>query len=157
MGKITALDTAWNPEVKWTEVLKPCMEHIDFFMPSYEEAAKISGEREPEKIADVFIKMGVKVAVIKLGKDGCFIKSSNGEKYLIPAYKNVKLVDTTGAGDAFCAGFLTGLSKDWSLYECGKFGNAAGSHSIMEIGASTGIKPLEEIKSFMLFRDKRRE
>jgi len=119
MGKYTVLDTAWDSRGRWMEVLKPCMPYIDLFIPSFEEAAKLSGKEDTEEIADVFLSMGVKVAVIKLGKDGCFIKALNGEKHTIPTYSDIKPLDTTGAGDSFVAGFLTGLTKEWSLYECG--------------------------------------
>ncbi|HHV96116.1 MAG TPA: carbohydrate kinase family protein [Clostridiaceae bacterium] len=149
MGKITALDTAWDSKGRWMKVLEPCMKHIDIFMPSYEEAVQLSGKEKPEDIADVFLSMGVKTAVVKLGKDGCFIKDSGGEKHTIPTYGDIKPIDTTGAGDCFAAGFLTGIAKGWSLYECGKFANAVGTHCVMAVGATTGIKSLEEIKAFM--------
>jgi sugar/nucleoside kinase (ribokinase family) len=93
--------------------------------------------------------MGPKVVVIKLGKDGCFIKTKEGEKYIIPTYDRIKPVDTTGAGDSFCAGFLTALVKGKSLVDCGKFANAVGTHCIMAKGASTGIKSEAEILKFM--------
>lgn len=149
MGKYTVLDTAWDSKGRWMQVLKPCMEHIDLFIPSYEEAVNLSGKKDPEEISDVFLSMGVKVSVIKLGKDGCFIKSAGGEKYSIPTYTDIKPVDTNGAGDSFVAGFLTGLTKGWSLLECGRFANAVGTHCIMAVGASTGIKTLGEILDFM--------
>jgi len=149
MGKYTILDTAWDSKGRWMEVLRPCMEHIDLFMPSVEEAVMLSGKEEPEEIADVFLSMGVKTVVIKLGKNGCFIKDGNGEKHFVPTYTKIKAVDTTGAGDSFCAGFLTGLTKGWSLYECGKFANAVGTHCVMAAGASTGIKSFEETLEFM--------
>lgn len=149
MGKYTALDTAWDSKGRWMKVLEPCMKYIDLFMPSYEEAVQLSSKEDAEDIADVFLSMGVKTAVIKLGKDGCFIKDSGGEKYKIPTYTDIKPVDTTGAGDSFAAGFLTGITEGWSLYECGKFANAVGTHCIMAVGASTGIKSMEEIKAFM--------
>ena len=149
MGKYTVLDTAWDSRGRWMSVLKPCMEYIDLFIPSIEEAEQLSGKKDPEDIADVFLSMGVKTAVIKLGKKGCFIKDSSGEKYTIPTYSKIKAVDTTGAGDSFVAGFLTGLTKGWSLYQCGLMGNAVGTHCVMAAGASTGIKNFEEIVEFM--------
>ena len=149
MGKTTVLDTAWDSRNRWMDVLKPCMEHIDIFMPSYEEAVKLSGKTEPEEIADVFLSLGVNTAVIKLGKDGCFIKSAGGERYRIPTYTHIKPVDTNGAGDCFVAGFLTGLSKGWGLYECGRFANAVGTHCVMAVGALTGIKSFDEIMDFI--------
>lgn len=149
MGKYTALDTAWDSKGRWMKVLEPCMPYLDLFIPSYEEAVQLSGREKPEDIADVFLSQGVKVAVIKMGKDGCFIKASSGEMYTIPTYTDIKPVDTTGAGDSFAAGFLTGLSNGWSLYECGKFANAVGTHCVSAVGASTGIRTMEEIKVFM--------
>ncbi|NLC68008.1 MAG: carbohydrate kinase family protein [Clostridiaceae bacterium] len=149
LGKFTALDTAWDSRGRWMKVLEPCMKYTDLFMPSYEEAVQLSGREDPEEIADVFLSMGVKIAVIKLGKDGCFIKDSGGQKYKVPTYEDIKPVDTTGAGDSFAAGFLTGISRGWSLYECGKFANAVGTHCVMAVGASTGIKSMKEILDFM--------
>lgn len=149
MGKPTVLDVAWDSTGRWMEILKPCMKHIDIFMPSIDEAIMLSGKEEPEDIADAFLDMGVKTVVIKLGKKGCFIKSSNSEKYTIPTYTHIKAVDTTGAGDSFVAGFITGLAKGWGLYECGRFANAVGTHCVMAIGASTGIKSFNEIMEFI--------
>lgn len=150
MGRITALDTAWDARGKWMRTLGPCMPYIDYFLPSYEEAVQLSGEREPEKIADVFLGMGVKTCAVKLGKDGCFIKDAKtGEKHVLPTYGNVRRVDTNGAGDAFCAGFLAGLIRGWGLKDCGLFANAVGTHCIMSAGASTGIRPMPQIIEFM--------
>ena len=125
------------------------MEYIDLFIPSIEEAIMLSGKEEPEEIADAFLAMGVKTVVIKLGKKGCFIKDSVGEKYFIPTYSKIKAVDTTGAGDSFVAGFLTGITKGMGLYESGRFANAVGTHCVMAAGASTGIKSYEEIVKFI--------
>ena len=149
MGKYTVLDTAWDSKGRWMNVLEPCMKYIDLFIPSMEEAAMLSGKNDPEEMADTFLAMGVKTVVIKLGKKGCFIKNPDGGKYLIPTYTKIKAIDTTGAGDSFAAGFLTGLTKGWDLYECGKFANAVGTHCIMAAGASTGIRSLEETIRFM--------
>ena len=109
----------------------------------------LSGKEDPNEIADIFLSMGVKTVVIKMGKDGCFIKDEKGEKYLIPTYDKVKAVDTTGAGDSFVAGFLTGHVNGWSLIQCGKFANAVGTHCVMAAGASTGIKSFEQITEFI--------
>ncbi len=149
MDKITVLDTAWDSKGRWMKVLAPCMPYIDYFLPSYEEAVELSGKTQPEEIADTFLTMGPHTVVIKLGKQGCFIKTKSGEKHIIPTYNRIKAVDTTGAGDAFCSGFIAALVKGSSLIECGKFANAVGTHCVMEKGASSGIKSEEEILFFM--------
>lgn len=148
-GVYTALDTAWDTTGRWMDIVKPCLPYLDLFIPSYDEARMIAGKEDVKEIADLFLSMGVKLAVIKLGKDGCYIKSKEGEEYSIPTYADVEAVDTTGAGDSFAAGFLAGLVQGWDLYKCGKFANAVGTHCVMKVGATNGIKRMEDILEFM--------
>jgi sugar/nucleoside kinase (ribokinase family) len=149
MGKTTALDVAWDAEGRWMKVLRPCMEYIDYFMPSYEEAVELSGKEKPEEMADVFLSMGVKNVIIKLGKKGCYIKDNSLIEYYIPTFERIKAIDATGAGDSFVAGFLTGLSENWDIYDCGRFANAVGTFCVTAVGASSGIKSKEEILKFI--------
>ncbi len=154
MGKITALDTAWDAQGRWMRVLEPCMPYIDYFLPSYEEARMLSGKDDPDEMADVFLSLGPHTVVIKLGSDGCLIRTKDGQRYKIPTFDRIQAVDTTGAGDSFCAGFLTGLSHGWDLHTCGRFANAVGTHCVMAVGASTGIRSEAEILRFMEEYDK---
>ncbi|MCL1855983.1 MAG: carbohydrate kinase family protein [Clostridia bacterium] len=147
MNKITVLDTAWDSKGRWMNVLRPCMPHIDYFLPSMDEAVMLSGKKDPAEICDVFLAMGAKNVVIKNGKDGCFVHRE-GMLIGIPPY-TCNAIDTTGAGDSFCAGWITGLIKGLDIVECGKFANAVGAHCVMEMGATTGIKSYEEIHEFM--------
>jgi len=155
MGIYTALDTAWDASGRWMEIIEPSLPYLDLFMPSYDEARLIAGKDEPEEIADVFLSKGVKLMVIKLGKDGCFIKNHNGEKHTVPTYSKFKAIDTTGAGDSFAAGFLAGLSMGWDLLKCGKFANAVGTNCVMSIGAINGVKTMQEVLDFMRVNDAR--
>jgi sugar/nucleoside kinase (ribokinase family) len=149
MGKTTVLDTAWDSKGRWMKVLEPCMPYIDVFLPSIGEAVKLSGKTDPKKIADVFLGKGVKQVAIKLGGKGCYLRESKeADGVIIPPYK-VKAVDTTGAGDSFCAGFITGLVKGMTFTECGRFANAVGAHCVSAMGATTGIKPMKDILAFM--------
>ena len=150
IGKTTLLDVCWDAKDRWSSVLDCAMPYIDIFMPSIDEAIKISGETDPEKIADVFFAKGVKKVVIKLGKKGAYLRESkSAASVIIPTYNKIKAVDTTGAGDSFCSGFITGLVKGLSFEECGLFANAVGTHCVMEKGATTGIKSYDEIRKFM--------
>jgi len=150
MGKITMLDIAWDSDNQWMKKLAPAMPYIDYFLPSVEEAEKLSGETEHKKMADVFFDMGVKHVVIKLGKKGCYLRETKaGEGKYFPTYANIKPVCTTGAGDSFCAGFSFGLARGYSLDECCRIGNAVGTHCVMATGATAGIVPFEKIQEFM--------
>jgi len=149
LGKTTILDTAWDSKNRWMSILEPCMPYIDIFLPSIDEAQQLSGETDLDKIADVFFDKGVKQVAIKLGGKGCYIRETSGSTgEIIPAY-NVKAIDTTGAGDSFCAGFITGLVKGMSFKDCGRFANAVGAHCVSSVGATTGIKSYDEILAFM--------
>lgn len=150
MGKTTALDTAWDDKGRWMNVLQPCLKYVDYFIPSIEEAQMLSGQTEPEKIAENFFKNGVKHVVIKLGKDGCYVQEHKEKKGVyIPTYNKIKPVDTTGAGDSFCSGFLYGISKNMSMEDACKFANAVATQCVMAKGATTGIKSYAEIIKFM--------
>ncbi len=156
MGKTTVLDTAWDSRGRWMQVLAPCMPYIDVFMPSIDEAIALAdGEEDPVKIADKFFDMGVKQVVIKLGSRGCYLRETRAaEGVTIPCFK-VKAIDTTGAGDSFCAGFLSGMAKGLSFTECGRFANAVGAHCVQAMGASTGIRSYEEIQGFIRDQEKK--
>ena len=148
-GIYTVLDTAWDSTGKWMDLIGPCLPYLDLFIPSIEEASMLSGTDNVEEMADLFLSKGVKLVVIKLGTKGCFIKSNQGKKFTIPTYTYIKAVDTTGAGDSFVAGFLTGIIKGWNLHQCGKFANAVGTHCVMSVGANSGIKGINDILKFM--------
>ncbi|MDY3070709.1 MAG: carbohydrate kinase family protein [Eubacteriales bacterium] len=155
MGKTTAYDVCWDSTGRWMELVGPSMPYIDYFMPSIEEAIELSGGlTDPDEIADKFMEMGPHTIVIKVGKKGCFIKTKSGVRLEVPTYNRIKAFDTTGAGDSFCSGFLSGLSQGWDLERCAKFANAVGTHCVMAAGASTGIKPMKDILQFMEDYDK---
>jgi sugar/nucleoside kinase (ribokinase family) len=148
-GIYTVLDTAWDATGRWMSVIGQCLPFLDLFIPSIEEAQILSGKSNVSDMADVFLSYGVSLCVIKQGKDGCYIKNSNGEELTIPSYTRIKAKDTNGAGDSFVAGFLTGILKGWDIKTCGRFANAVGAHCVSQIGTTTGIRPIEDILLFM--------
>ncbi len=150
MGKVTVLDSAWDDKGRWMDVLAPCMPYIDYFIPSVDEARMFAGCEDVAEMADRFFDRGVSHVVIKLGSDGCYVRESREQEGVyLPAYSGVRAVDTTGAGDSFCAGFLYGLSHGMNMVESARLGNAVGAHCVMAVGATTGIRPYAEIKQFM--------
>ena len=150
MGKTTFLDVCWDAKGKWGELLDMSMPYIDFFMPSIDEAKLIAGKDTPDDIADVFMSKGVKNVIIKLGSKGSYIRlegHSSGEVFQ-PFYVE-NPVDTTGAGDSFCSGFLAAYAHGMEPNESMVFANAVRSHCVTAMGATTGIKSFEETKEFI--------
>lgn len=142
IGLTTSLDTAWDSRGGWLATIEPCLPHIDIFMPSFEEAKMIASWDEPADVADFFLGYGIEVVALKMGERGCFVKTAE-EEISLPPYP-VEVVDATGAGDCFAAGFLAGVTLGWDLERTARLANAAGAACITAIGATTGIKSLEE-------------
>ncbi|RZN42127.1 MAG: carbohydrate kinase family protein [Methanosarcinales archaeon] len=82
-------------------------------------------------------EIGAAVVVVTLGKDGCYIHTYD-TKTTVPGYA-ANVVDTTGAGDAFCAGFLCGCLNGKPLDECGRTGNRVAARCVEAVGARTGF------------------
>lgn len=143
-GKMTVMDTAWDKDGEWLPKLLDALPYTDLFMPSLEEAAALSGQRDPEKMADFFFDLGCSSVVIKLGKKGALICEKRDKRFYLPALSHIAAVDTTGAGDSFCAGFLFGISSGWDFDACGRFANAVAACCVSATGASTGIRTYEE-------------
>jgi sugar/nucleoside kinase (ribokinase family) len=148
-GIICCMDTAWDSKGEWLRKIESSLRYLDWFMPSYDEACELSGKKDPEEIADFFISKGVRNVIIKLGEKGCYVMQKDGKAYFVDAFTSVKAIDTSGAGDSFCAGFLAGLYNGWETYESLRFANAVGAHCIMKIGTTTGIRSIVETVEFM--------
>jgi len=127
---------------KGLNALKPMIKRCHVFFPNEHELKILTGE-EYERGAEILLNEGVRIVAVKLGPKGCYVTDGK-EKHLIPRYP-VKVVDTTGAGDAFCAGFLYGLIKGKGLEQCGRIGNFVASKCIEKIGARTGLPHLAEL------------
>ena len=146
-GMVTLMDTAWDQTGRWMSAVGPCLPYVDYFLPSIEEAEMISGLRDVPAMAAFFMEKGAGKVAIKLGAQGCYIHDGQREAY-ITGYK-VDAVDTTGAGDSWVAGFITGLRQGWDMEVSARFANAVGAHCVMAVGASAGIKPVADIVAFM--------
>jgi ribokinase len=122
---------------KGFSAIEPIIQNSYVMMPNKVELQLITGEKEVPKGAAMLLQSGVKVVAIKLGIKGCYVTNGQ-EKQMIQPFK-VLGVDTTGAGDAFNAGFLYGLIHDKSLAECGRLGNYVAAQSVTKMGARAGL------------------
>jgi len=120
-------------------IIKKC--HI--ILPN-ESEVKLLTKEGYRRGSKVLLKEGVDIVAVKLGERGCYVTDGK-ESHLVKPFR-VKVRDCTGAGDAFCAGFLYGLSKNKDLYECGRLGNFVASYCVKEVGARTGLPKLRELR-----------
>ncbi|HUV79304.1 MAG TPA: carbohydrate kinase family protein [Candidatus Bathyarchaeia archaeon] len=107
------------------------------FLSLDELTALVRGEKY-DKGADVLLNIGAQIVCVTLGERGCYVTDSTGASQVIDAYPT-DVVDTTGAGDAFAAGFLYGLLHEKDIQESGKLGNFVASSCIREYGARKGL------------------
>ena len=154
-GIICCCDTAWDSSGQWIAKIACMLPYLDWFMPSYEEAVQLSHEHEPAQIAKVFRSMGVRNVIVKLGDQGCFIQPEQQPGFLVPAFSRIEVLDTSGAGDAFCAGFLTGLVKGLNVRQCAVLASAAGALCVTRIGTTNGVLSLERTLEFIADQESR--
>lgn len=115
------------------------LSYVDYFFPNNDEARQMTGEQDIPKVAEKILSYGVKNVIIKIGKQGAYIRSCDGTEMIVPAMKGITAIDTIGAGDNFASGFITGILEGKSLRECGEYGNVTASIAIQSIGATTGV------------------
>ncbi len=143
-GCQTALDAAGDGGTM--DPLEKLLPHLDVYVPSHNEAEHQTGESDPMKIIDIFRKCGAPGLLgVKLGSKGALLSGKAGEYLQVHAVKPPgNVVDTTGAGDSFYAGLLTGLLRGLSLTDAGKLGAATGACCVTAIGATGGLRGYNE-------------
>jgi sugar/nucleoside kinase (ribokinase family) len=124
-------------------IVEPLLPFIDYFMPSIEEARDMSGQTNPEDCAAFYLDRGTQCCVFTLGGDGAYYAHSNGARLHVPAYK-IKVVDTTGCGDAFDAGFITALHHRMEPEAAIRFAQAAAALVATGLGSDAGIVSFED-------------
>lgn len=139
---LVSVDTCFDPVGAWWPSLAPCLPYADVLFSNEGEAQSLTGFSDPRQAAGRFYQAGAKTVVIKLGSDGAYVLSAAWEGRIAPF--RVSVVDTTGAGDSFCGGFLFGMSQNWPLEQAGIFANAVGALCVGSFGATTGIKSYAE-------------
>ncbi len=120
------------------KIVKPLLPYIDYFMPSIEEAKDLSGQRTAEDCAKYFIDLGASCCVFTLGGDGAYYAHKNGERLVSPAYE-IDVVDTTGCGDAFDAGFIAALHHKMDVETSMRFAQTAAGLVATGLGSDAGI------------------
>ncbi len=139
-GLTTSLDTNWDPANRWRG-LAATLRHTDVLFPNQQEALRIAGRDELGLALDLLAEQ-VPTLAVKLGLEGG-VARQGGHEVRAPVVP-VEVVDTTGAGDSFDAGFLYGYLQGWSLETNLRFACACGSLSTRGMGGTDRQATLEE-------------
>jgi sugar/nucleoside kinase (ribokinase family) len=152
-GMTTSLDPACDPAGEWKSDLDRVLPYVDVFLPNEVELEGITGEQDPVRGLRALAN-GRTLTVVKLGSLGA-MALAGGEPVRVTA-PQVEVVDPTGAGDCFNAGFLHGWLAKRPLQDSLELGVGCGSFSIRALGG-TGAQPTEAEVRAMLAESRAKE
>lgn len=118
--------------------------YVDIIFANEQEATAFSGESDPEKALE-FIAARCELAIVKVGTRGAYIKQKDKERVHVGIMAAAKRVDTTGAGDFYAAGFMSGLCAGLDLRQCGTIGAITAGKVIEVVGTTFGEEAWNEI------------
>jgi sugar/nucleoside kinase (ribokinase family) len=155
-GASSSFDTNWDPDRRW-DGIDPMLAATDIFLPNEREAALISGTMDPLEAAQALAARaeaagrdpaaGPLTVAVKLGAEGAL--AVRGDEALRLPADRAQVVDSTGAGDAFNAGFLFGFLDGRPLGETLALAVACGTLSTRAIGGVDGQATLEEVQALL--------
>lgn len=125
---------------------------IDIFFCNEEEAKALYPEKSWEETLDT-LQSQCEIAAVTLGEKGSIILTP-GARYRVAATPVTNLVDTTGAGDMYAAGFLHGLCQGHGMEVCAKIGGATAAVVIQQIGARADTPAILRARDAVLAKDK---
>jgi sugar/nucleoside kinase (ribokinase family) len=141
-GRVTTFDLI-AASAETAHLVTPLLPHIDYFMPSIEEAQDMSGRSGPQDCASFYLDKGATCCVFTLGGEGAFYAHRDGTRLRSPAYA-IDVVDTTGCGDAFDAGFIAALHHAMDVETSLRFAQASAGLVATGLGSDAGIVSFED-------------
>ena len=148
-GVTTILNPA--PAAKLDKKIFPL---IDYFIPNETEASfylsnQINNETDAKRYSKNLLNLGIKNLLITLGDKGIYFENLK-ESHFEPSLKlGDRVIDTTGAGDAFCGAFATSMCEDKTIIESIKFANAFAGISTTRIGTANSMPNRDEIEKIL--------
>jgi sugar/nucleoside kinase (ribokinase family) len=142
-GTVTTCDILADGWPELLDMLAPALEHVDYLFPNEEQAVALTGASGWEEAAAALLDRGIGCVVVTRGASGAAIVSSGGVES-VPAFET-DVVDTTGCGDAFVAGFIRGLLLERAPREAALVGAATASFVATGLGSDAGEFDLDAV------------
>jgi ribokinase len=126
----------------------------DFLIPNESEAALLTGlpvesQAQAETAARVLLGRGARCVIVTLGAQGALVCEAGAEAEIVSAFNAGPVLETTGAGDAFCGGFAAALSEGASVLEAARFGCATAGISVTRAGTAPSMPRRGEIEALL--------
>jgi sugar/nucleoside kinase (ribokinase family) len=148
LGAITTLDFIPGGQEDAGAMLAPALRYVDYALPNLEDALFVSGTRTRADAIAWFRQHGTGCTVLTMGDEGVSVTPHVGSELRLPTH-DVVVVDTTGCGDAFTAGFITGLLEGADLERCARLGLGCGSLVATGLGSDAGIVDRSHLEQFI--------
>ncbi|WP_020659961.1 carbohydrate kinase family protein [Amycolatopsis benzoatilytica] len=132
------------------DLLKPAWQHTQYLLPNDDQLRALAGTGDLRRGAELIRAQGVDVVVATRGGDGSLVVGDRLAEE-VPAF-SVPVVDTTGCGDAYSAGFIIGLCRDWDLLSAARLGTASSALVAQGLGSDAGIVDLDGTLRFWFER-----
>ena len=146
-GVKTVLDVVVPGPGEYLSRLDRLLPHVDVFLPNNHEAQLMTGQSDPARQAEVFHRLGAKTVVITMGSEGSVLVTE--QVRLRAGVFSMPLVDGSGGGDAFDAGFIYGLLKGMNSEDCLRVASALGASCVRAIGTTPGVFTRSECEEFL--------
>lgn len=146
-GIATVLDVVIPAGFRYAGELEAVLPHTDVFKPNTDEALLLTGESDPLRQIAALREKGARTIILSLGGDGLYF--TEGADIYRASHFSTEMIDGTGAGDAFCAGFITGMVRGLDLEECVHYGSALGASCVRAMGACAGVLGADEAALFL--------
>lgn len=146
-GGWVSLDVGMEPSQAIPRKILQIARSVDILLVSLDEAAALTGTRNPLQAFASLGKAGAREVVLKVGPRGCLIEEG-GQPVLVPSF-SVRSVDSTGAGDAFVAAFLQARLRGWPAIEAAIAANAAGALATTVVGAGQNLPGEREVAALL--------
>ena len=147
LGVTTTMDFLMSPRPDAQEVLAPSLPYVDYLMPNIEEAGWLVGTEDRAEIIKWIHSQGVGCSILTMGGQGVSVAERGKEEIRLPAY-DVKVLDSTGCGDAFTSGFISGLLSGFDVATAAERGLACGSLVATGLGSDSGIVDMAQVEEF---------
>ncbi len=141
-GVKTCLDECWGfgPNRQTWEKMLP---HVDYVMVSLDDVRTVYPGMNAERVASHILSLGARAVAVKMGSQGSFV-AGGGRQWRLHALP-ANVIDTTGAGDCWDAGFVAALRRGMELPEAAKVGHACAAFCVEHVGGAEGIPLLDDV------------
>lgn len=146
-GARTVLDVVTPGPGDYLPQLERLLPHVDVFMPNNHEAELMTGERDPLRQAERFRHLGAHTVIITLGGEGAILIGPDSR--LRAGAFAMPFVDGSGGGDAFAAGYISGMLANNDAAECLRLASALGASCVRAVGTTTGVFTRAECEEFL--------